>query len=498
MTDKESSTPREPDACGPASAGTGSHAEPPAPIGIEAAPSGREASEASPAIERTREAAENTSAIRSPWWSLPVLALVAAVFFYSVRPSERDQQFEIDEAEWLTISIQSWQQLTGDTSPLAGLPAEKLPLPENANLWKLGIHQSTFGFMNPMLPKYLFGALAKAGGHEQYSALVYPRFGSERPIGKERAKQMVVPPRRGARMLVLGLWSLTAALLAFCLRPVAGWPGALAGLALFCASPNVQDAATRVRTDVFPLCFGLLALCLAQRKSQHIAQGRLWSALGLGLCAGLAVGSKLNGALVAFCVGAYALLTWLRVPGNARTPFARGPLRTWLLAGGLCCALFMLFSPHLWPAPMEGLRDLSESWEGDIEHQKDRYGERLGRADDLAGHLRLGLIGALGEDEPLRALTGAPLGAGAMLIGIGALLLALTGRIQTPSRTALTLLLAYLLIMAVGTTLWLPFGRRSFFLPYGLLAAMLEGAAFGLAWRFAQQRLQRSRKLTAQ
>lgn len=498
MTDKESPTPREPDAGAPASAGTGSHAEPRDPVGVDDAPRGREHSEALPALEPTREAEEIASAVRSPWWSLPVLALVAAVFFHSVRPSEREQQFEIDEAEWLTISIQSWRQLTGDISPLAGLPAEKLPLPEDANLWKLGIHQSTFGFMNPMLPKFLFGALASAGGHDQYSALVYPRFGSERPIGKERAKQMVVPPRRSARLLVLGLWSLTAALLALCLRPVAGWPGALVGLVLFCASPNVQDAATRVRTDVFPLCLGLLALYWAQRMSQHIARGRVWSALGLGLCAGLAVGSKLNGALVAFCVGAYALLSWLCVSRNARTPFVRGPLRTWLLAGGLCCALFMLFSPHLWPAPIEGLRDLSASWEGDIEHQKDRYGERLGRADDLAGHIKLGLTGALGEDEPLRALTGAPLGAGAMLIGMVGLLLALTGRIPTPSRTALALLLAYLLIMAVGTTLWLPFGRRSFFLPYGLLAAMLEGAAFGLVWHFARQRLQRSRKLAAQ
>jgi hypothetical protein len=271
----------------------------------------------------------------------------------------------------------------------------------------------------------------------------------------------------------------------------------------------VLDHATRIRTDFFPLALGLAAAAVAMRGWRPLGGARgagraAGVAACLGLLAGLAVGSKLNGALVAIMVGAWCVVAWLaarREPapgsGTPAVSFARGPLVAWAVSGAPCVALFVLFSPHLWPAPVENLRELLEAWEGDVAHQKDLYGERLGRADSLAGHLALASRAVVGEHEPFRAWLGAPIGGPLVALGLAALALRAcrlprmrgTGGADPEPAVSARLALVWILVGGVGAALWLPFGRDNFFLAFAAPVAVAEGVALALPVELARRRL---------
>ncbi len=411
-------------------------------------------------------------------------ALAAAVF-WSARPDGRDERFEIDEAEWLTMSIANVLQATEGLSHLDRIPPEPWRT-EDANPWRIGIHESTFGYMNPMLGKLVFGGLCLALGHRDFDPAVYPRFAKERPPGtKELAKAAVFPALRPVRLLILAVVSLSAAMLLLVARNLAGWTAGFATYASFLANPNVLDHASRIRTDFFPIVFGLGALCVVLASARSLSGerggGRLaGAALLLGALAGLSVGSKLNGALLALMVGAWILLAWSTRRGD--TSFMRAPLVGWLTAGLACVLLYLLFSPHLWPAPIENFTDLVEKWEGDLEFQKDRYGERLGRADSPGESIALSMRGLTGRFEPLNAVTGLPLGAPLLVMGLVWLVLSLR-------RSGLAApVLVYVVVQAAGTALWLPFGRDNFFLGFAPVVALLEGLALGALVHFALSR----------
>lgn len=428
---------------------------------------------------------------RARAWAALLCALAAA-WLWSARPDGRDGRFEIDEAEWLTMSIHDALQVTAGRSPFEGIP----PSPyrdADGDPWEVGIHQSTFGSMNPMLPKLAFGGLCLALGHRAADPAVYPRFAKELPPGRAaRAEELVRPALLPVRLLVLGLASLCAGLVFLAALRAGGPAAGIAAWLLFLASPNVVDHATRIRTDFFPIACGLGALVLAQRRGAELAgergTGALLRAAGaLGVLAGLAVGSKLNGALVALCIGLWIPLARLRADraaGFGRGGSARGTLAGWLAAAVPCLALFALFSPHLWTEPLASFTDLLARWSGDLEHQKDLYGERLGRADTPLQHLALSARGVAGEHEPLFALTGLPLGVPLLVLGLAALAL---GR----PRAAGAALLAYLLVQGLGTALWLPFGRDNFYLGFAPVVALAEGAALGLLAALAARRVRR-------
>ncbi len=421
-----------------------------------------------------------------------LLTALAAALFAATAPDPRQDRFEIDEAEWLTISIETTRQALGDASPLDGIPPSPNRDPDG-NPWKVGIHQSTFGFMNPLLPKFVFGGISLALSHDQYDAAVFPRFAKGAGQGRtQRAKLAVFPPLIAVRSIVTLLAALSAALLFLIAQRIGGWPAGALAFGLFVASPVVADHATRIRTDFFPMTFSLLALWLALLASKKIGtRSAMRTILGLGLLAGLAVGSKLNGALLSPMVGLWILLAWLDNRQESKTSGLHGVLIPWCLAGLATLSLFFLFSPHLWPAPIENLGALMEGWENDINHQKDQYGERLGRADSLGEHFALSAKAFNGEYEPIYAFLRLPLGIPLVLIG----LVVIGAEIRrATSRTDAKLILVYLLIAGLGTALWLPFGRNNFYLGFAPVVSLLEGLALGapLYWWHQARRANRA------
>jgi len=444
-----------------------------------------------------------------------VLALVAAVVFDRARPEGRLRPFEIDEAEWITMAVHNWRQVLGEVSPFEKLPPSERDVPE-ANRWKVGIHQSTFGYMNPLLPKLVLGAVAAAGGHRDFDPAIYPRFTKDLPparqeAAKKRARAAAAPARGALRNTILVLASVSAAALALAAARAAGWAAGLAAFALFLSAPRIRVSATWIRTDFFPIALALVALVAALALADWLAgtrgRGRLVAASAvLGTLAGLSVGSKLNGALLALLVGAWIALAWLTAPRGARPGFARGPLVGWLVSGVLCVALYVLFSPHLWPAPVENLHKLLDAWASDIAHQQQRYGDRIGAASTLAEHWRLafhGRHGVLEAEEPFFALTGVALGGALMLGGLAALGLrtvasgraarGVDGGDASARRVARGALFA--LVWAVvtigGTALWLPLGRDNFYVAFWAPVCLLEGALVGslvmLPWKLARR-----------
>ncbi len=404
--------------------------------------------------------------------------VLAACVLWAARPAGRGERLEIDEAEWLTMSIHDALQITEGVSPFAGLAPSPYHRHEG-DPWEVGIHQSTFGFMNPMLPKLVFGSVCLALGHRDYDPAVYPRFAKELPSGRaERALEAARAAAPPVRALVLALAALCAALLFRIARAVGGTAAGVATLISFLASPNVVDHATRIRTDFFPIAFGLAALCAAVARARADAcgtsrGGSFRTAVLFGVLAGLAVGSKLNGALVAIQVGVFAPLLWAARRRASGVSFVRDVLQGWIVASALCAGLFVLCMPHLWTQPLEGLATLWTSWQGDLAHQAELFGERLGRGDTLGARLALALRGLAGRYEPLHALTGLALGAPLQVAGLAWL----ARRAREAASAALVV--AYVIVVGLGTALWLPFGRDNFFLAFAPVVALLEGLAVG-------------------
>ena len=412
---------------------------------------------------------------------LAILTAIAALIFTAISPEGREQRFEIDEAEWITMSLETTQQALGQAGPFDHLP----PSPyqdQEGNPWKVGIHQSTFGFMNPLLPKLVFGSLSLALGHDQYDPLVYPRFAKGvRQDRVRRAKFASFPPLLAIRWVVTLLASLCAALIFVIASNLGGLAAGLFAFALFLASPVISDHATRVRTDFFPLALTLLALAVALTRQKSLGgergeSARLSTVLLLGLLAGLAVASKLNGALLALMVGAWIPLACLAHREDAKSNQFVRVLQAYLLAGLTTVSLYFLFSPHLWPAPIENLGALVEAWDENISHQQELFGERLGRADTLGEHFKISERAVNGKYEPFYAHFGLPVGLPLILVGTFILIVqSLKGR----HRTSAKLVLAYVLIGGFGTALWLPFGRNNFYIGFAPIVSILEGLALG-------------------
>lgn len=450
-----------------------------------------------PAGEPTGGAAARTR------WLLPLaLGLIAALWFQLGRDASRDGELDVDEAEWLSMSIHSFQLLaTGESRDLGASPEE---LAEAASdPWRLGIADSTFGWMNPLLPKLVLGAVAQAQGFRLAHRDVFLRFLQDEPDPAERARarlvasQLFVPALGGGRAVTTLLAAGVAALLFAAGRSLGGTACGLVAWLLWIASPAAREAAQHVRTDLFPLVFSLaaLAFALARRESLAGARGaraQIAGGLVLGVLAGLAVGSKLNGALVAVAVGLWLPALWLLEPADRRTSLARGLLPASLAAGASCVALFALLDVAAWPpAPLDGLSELVRRWDQSMVFNQRRYLHTVEIARDLPQRVSLALRGTLDRDEPLRALTGLPLGA-PLLIG-GLLLLGrdlardLARRRGSTAASAALVVLAWIAVVAVGTTLWLPMDWERFFLPY--LPCMILLEAVLAAWLLERLRV---------
>lgn len=433
---------------------------------------------------------------RSSRWLSGLLAaglfLLAGAFLLLARPAASEGPARIDENEWLAMGVVTYGLATTGSVPDRGASEAELGQAAEAP-WRMGISESTFGWMNPVVPKLLFGRIAKSSGVEQTSRAIYPRF-REAGAGlrqRDAARKALKPALEPARRAVAGLAAALAVALFFAVRAGLGTAAGALAFALLLASPAFRESATYVRTGLFPLGFGLAALVLVQQTGGLLfGRGRpllaAASAVFLGVLAGLAVGSKLNGALVSFAIaGWFVVLPFLRPP-ETRAGLI-GLAARLALVGGLCAALFWLSLPSLWgELPWQAVPDLLDRWQASLVHQVRAGGGAA--PEGLLDRAALCARRAFFEGEPLHQLTGLPLGLGLAAVGALALTRELL-RSHSPRRSAVVALAIFGLVIAVGTTLWLPLDRERFFLPLLIPVVCLEGAAAGFAARLLPPKL---------
>lgn len=420
------------------------------------------------------------------------LALLAVAFAAShfTRQRQLETQLGSDEPEWIAISILHWRQLVHGEPP-AGAQIET-GRERSANAWKQGVQDTTFGYMNPCLPKLVWGATLHARGFDAASPLAFDVFSRDDVAARQRARAELLPAAATARAVVVFFAALCAVLLVLIARAVwPGWRGALAGGAAFVlwfASPLVQSTSSYLRTDYFmlPFCLGALLLALRAREALAGAHGtaaQVRVALALGLLCGLAVSSKLNGTLACFAVGAWTLWLWSRAPSRTRPSFARGPLLALALAAATSIAVFIALNPSLWSGPVDGVRDVLARWDKLMTYFTDKWGPAQGFEVPHSTWERVELFArkTFARDDALGARL-QPL-VGALVCVAGFVLLVRRWR---DSRAAI--LLVFTLVLIAGTALWLPLDWERFYLTATPCIVLLESAAIAECARLIARR----------
>ncbi|MEO0649691.1 MAG: hypothetical protein AAFZ65_03315 [Planctomycetota bacterium] len=388
-------------------------------------------------------------------------------------------ELRIDEGEWISSGVHAWQlATTGKSVDLGATPEERAA--DAQRPWRSGIESSTFGWMNPLLPKLLFGAAAQASGVDTTTRAAYMRFqtGNARYVAARREHQRFAPALPATRFVVTLFGAAVAVLLFAVATRTAGVAAGLTAYALWLASPTGSQMADWVRTGLFPLAFGLAALWLVLARGPQLTGQRglgplVGTALLLGLLCGAAVGSKLNGALVSFAVPLWLLASWRAGDNEARPPLWR-PALSLALTAAVCGLLFRLSLPGLWDVdPVSGLRRLLDAWGNSFDAMAKRANHDP-VPEGLAG--RLGLVGRrfFFELEPIRALTG--IAAGVVLVPLATLAVGLRAlRGALPAQ----LVLIHAVVLSVGTVAWLPLDAKRFFYPLVLVSVLLYAAALG-------------------
>jgi 4-amino-4-deoxy-L-arabinose transferase-like glycosyltransferase len=419
--------------------------------------------------------------------STPKDLLLAAALFalaYFAAWTTRDRRLEgrlaSDEPEWIAISILHWQQLV-EGAPPAG--ADLDPASERSdNPWKQGVQRTTFGYMNPCLPKLVWGATLTAAGHTSASPQAFQVFHRDDPRAGRDAQSALLPAEPLARRVVLALSALSAVLLFFCARELvtgaAAWIAGSTAFVAWFATPLVHATGNYLRTDHFMLPFCLAGLLVALRRPSATLT---WGLL-LGVCCGLAVSSKLNGGLLCAATAGWAALATRRE--GAR--IGRAVLAI-ALAALLTLSLFYALNPRLWGEPLIGVHDILARWDKLMAYFQDELAPRTG----------VEVARTLGERASLFVRTSAGHG---VLFGHAGSLLALSGLATLAWRAAhgcaqARSLLVFAVVFIAGTIAWLPLDWERFYLTAVPALVLLQVAPLaylaqrGLAARRAEANL---------
>jgi len=416
--------------------------------------------------------------------------LVLALSWLWLSAAERTPDDRSDEPEWAAISIAHARQLFLDEEP-PGTAEQRAAGELSDNEWRRGVQATTFGAVNPCVPKLAWGLTALAGGHANAPPTVFQKFHRRNPQVARQAWRATEPAQPAMRRVVVALVSLSALFVFVAARHAFGWSAALVAWAAWCSSPLIQTWSHYLRPDFFMVAFTLATLAAATTLAaaiggRHGATKQVLAIAALGLVAGLTVSSKLNGAVACFFVA-------VGVPAAALVA-REGRPRIGALALGLGSAglatlvLLYLLNPVLWSDPLGEGREILAFWKQHMQFQADRWEALGGRAaPDVGARFALAWERAFGRDEPLRAVFDLP--GGALLVGLGLAALALRslgldGADARVPRARAAIVLAWILVTGLVTTLWLPLDWDRYFFLYVAGMALAEASLVGasIAW----------------
>lgn len=451
------------------------------------------------------ESAESSLEGRTPAWrKLLAIALAFASVWALIgltRARQFDGRWNSDEPEWVAISILHWRQLTHGGQPAGADLQEKLvEAHRSEHPWAQGVHSTMFGHMNPGLPKVALGAALSARGFREASPYVFQVFNRDEPSLGARAHAELFPARETAVLVVSLFAAASGVLLMLAMRSwntgAAGWIAAGVAAALWIAAPIVRHTSHYIRTDHFMLPWCVAALAYALRRVDALdgsrgARKTHEAALVLGALSGLAVASKLNGALLGFTVAAWFVVLQLRARGVRSLARRDGPLAAAALAGGVATAVFVLFNPRLWTEPVVGVRDMLARWSVYLDKEKERWG--FGEERSTLEGLRFFTRELFERTDAPGEIGGAWLSAALTLAGAGLLATRAFSRNTCRERASrATIVLAYCAVMLLGGALWMPWSVGRFYLPTTPCLVVLQACAVAWAFDAAARRWRRA------
>jgi 4-amino-4-deoxy-L-arabinose transferase-like glycosyltransferase len=206
------------------------------------------------------------------------------------------------------------------------------------------------GFDIPPLPKYLVGISLRLGGYSRPSPLAAVAWYNNPSPRPEFAKELPV-----ARIPSVLLGAIGCVAIYAIGRGAFGVPAGLVSAALLMASPLYYIHSRRAMSDVPAEALMLLALMFGLDAWKRSAAGQArWTtlvrfAVAGGLATGLAVLSKLNGAIAGMILGAWTLLDLCL---RRTSLFSRlGLMVATIGAGVIAFATFVVLNPFLTAHP---------------------------------------------------------------------------------------------------------------------------------------------------
>lgn len=424
-----------------------------------------------------------------PWRKVAIHFSIALALYFlglSILPSAPNFEERLplrDEIGWLAISHDTYVKFTDED--LATVD------------WREGLQKTTYGAMNPNLAKLFFGWHLSRTGYDLPPPRVFPVI---HPAAKGRMKQPKfvlnqVGPHEDfmiqLRKLDLKIMALAGVGMFLVGLLVGGTIMGVLAWWLFLTSASIQDVAPIVMTDNLLLTLLLGGIFVTMLALQKLSQNPvpLWKSLlwmsGIGLILGMAPSTKLNGALS--CLGfALALLgLW----GFKRFSIQKKwhPMAWGGISALAACGFFLALYPLLWGDIRGELDFVFERWDKLI----------AGQSAQLV-HIALSDYGsrasAVWQNAVLEVgpswLPGWTI-AGLACIGLIMLVIqAVQGLRHAHAAPHAWVLLCFLLVWCVETTLWIPLDWTRYYLPVMVFTCLLAALPFATLTRFLTMRLQ--------
>ena len=391
------------------------------------------------------------------------LGVLLASFWLLYDPlAIESRRCEQDECGWMAASHQTWQDLVIERR-------------FDREIFSQGIQRTRYGWMNPTLPKLVFGLVLHLDGYDlpppDVFPILNPSLGRINRSPDWYADRTVEHHPFLVRLRQVNTWimALSAVALYSLVLQIAGRTLALLTALLFAATPLVGFVAVQVGTDALVLLLSIASMDVAAKQFRIIAasdgapriRSTLISFALIGALLGLTLSAKFNGAAACLVIATAVVVLW------ATGKFARFPRwlpGLWLLvAATVGWAIFHTLNPWLWDGPIQRPLEWLREWGDLVRNQQTDYPQ----------------IAVLGPSAKLRAVTSrialawAPWGAwtpalfstlivAGLFLSIRRFIVALR---RGSDAAAPCFALAWIVVVFAATAFWLPLDFPRYYLP---------------------------------